>query len=1215
MTRLYHPSIKRMVLIVPPPFVEQRQFPPNTRIPEQVQTAYQRHEELFHRYFQFSPPVSSSLEAFNDWINMGLPYRIAAREIPLSDGRITFDPTSVQIESPSITLVQKGRIPDYPQLCREDQRTYSMSIYVTPYFVPNDGSAPRKLRQLYVGQIPVLLGSNADNLFKMTREEKLAYGECPNDPLGYCVIEGVERIVLIQEKLRNNRPLLYWDPKKSAALVKITCTHPRGTSQIIVREVLAKERKKKGMETLDLKTIEVAMAPLEKDKSIPVFSLYALLGMNDPNEMIGMVSEFIDPKNRKKAQFQLLTSLQHYLSLSTDPDEIAAELTRTRNASGKDETLIKRAIKETDGKTKTEIVAKLFADELFPLVPDYRQKLIHLSLLVARLVEYMIGVRQLDGRDSWSNKALITPAKAMAQLFDACWRLGLDTVAKDAKMGETPDHVLGRYKPDTVTVNFIKSFTQEKWGIANKAALKITDVLNRLSLMGTYIHLTRVTIPQKQTRKSKTMTIREVQQTQVGYICTSHTADGDACGITKHLASTCHISVERNPDILIEYFIPYLSGNRSDDHQSPLLVNGILLGWVNGPLFRDYCVGLRREGKIYYDTCIVLDQYDHMYVYTDEGRPTRPLLVVDPDGRPTIERKNLWDAPFNELVKEGCIEYVDAFEQEYIHLAMSLDRLEEYRTFTPQVIDYYEQTKQALEKLRQHVFPTEIKRGNETITIDSLMMAEAEMLRAQRLRKRTVRTHPFTHCEMDPQATLGIGASLMPNPEESAAPRRTYHANMGLQAMGIYSAQYQRRFDTTAKVLAFPTRAVVSTQVAEEIGMGINPSGMTITLAIMPWRGFNQEDGCLISQAAIDRGAFWYVKYTTLRITLKQEKDYHEEYMVPELRPSDDKTKFTKLDERGIIRIGSKIEHGDCLVARVRVAGLVKTPNYVFVGLGETGVVENLTISPNINKNRVITIRIRDVRRPMPGDKLASRYSQKATIGRVVPATDMPFPSDPRESPPDILLNPLCIPSRMTINKLLEVLTSRDAGLRGQIHLATAFRPFDIETLRASLHGYGFNPDSLVNLVDGVTGITIRTQIFSGPCYYGALKHNVLDKIQERGRGALSIVTHQPVAGRQRGGGGRVGEMERDNLIAHGGASLLQERTCYASDPYEVPVCTTCGTIAITKATHNTLICRNCGDEGKFGVVLIPYSTKRFMSLLTAIGIMVKMTFVQPKEE
>ena len=162
--------------VTPPPFVPQKQFPTDSSIPASVQTAYQRHAELFHRHFQYQPPISSSIEAFNEWVRVGLAQRLAARQIPLYDGRIVFDPASVQIETPQITLVQKGRIPDYPQLCREDQRTYGMNIYVTPYFVPDSVEPePHKLRQLYVGQVPVLLGSEADNLFCISPENSLKY--------------------------------------------------------------------------------------------------------------------------------------------------------------------------------------------------------------------------------------------------------------------------------------------------------------------------------------------------------------------------------------------------------------------------------------------------------------------------------------------------------------------------------------------------------------------------------------------------------------------------------------------------------------------------------------------------------------------------------------------------------------------------------------------------------------------------------------------------------------------------------------------------------------------------------------------------------------------------------------------------------------------------------------------------------------------------------
>lgn len=234
-----------------------------------------------------------------------------------------------------------------------------------------------------------------------------------------------------------------------------------------------------------------------------------------------------------------------------------------------------------------------------------------------------------------------------------------------------------------------------------------------------------------------------------------------------------------------------------------------------------------------------------------------------------------------------------------------------------------------------------------------------------------------------------------------------------------------------------------------------------------------------------------------------------------------------------------------------------------------------------------------------------SRYSQKGTISRIIPARELPrVASGPNKGMvPDIIVNPHSQPSRMTINMILEFLVSKAASIEGRYINATTFREFQNELTRAQnvLQDYGLDPGGKEDM-EFPNGRPIRMKIFMAPCFYQALRHHVVDKIQMRSRKAVKPETRQPVSGRKNEGGLKVGEMERDALISHGSSALLRERLCDVSDVYNLPICKKCGVIAITNHVDKIYKCSLC-EGSEIGIIRIPYVVKLLMFYLNAANI------------
>jgi hypothetical protein len=260
---------------------------------------------------------------------------------------------------------------------------------------------------------------------------------------------------------------------------------------------------------------------------------------------------------------------------------------------------------------------------------------------------------------------------------------------------------------------------------------------------------------------------------------------------------------------------------------------------------------------------------------------------------------------------------------------------------------------------------------------------------------------------------------------------------------------------------------------------------------------------------------------------------------------------------------------------------------------------------------------------PNIGDKFASRAGQKGTVGVLIREQDMPFTADGIR--PDIIINPHAIPSRMTIGQLVETLTGKVCTLYGAFGDCTAFLntgPKEKQFGRL-LVKEGYHSSGTQILYNGMTGEQIQSDIYIGPTYYMRLKHMVKDKINYRARGPRTLLTRQTVQGRANDGGLRVGEMERDGIIAHGISHFLQESMMIRGDEYYMAICNKTGTIAIynsmrnlfispmadgpIKFTGNLLNEMNIEKITRFGrsfsIVRVPYSFKLLLQELMTMNV------------
>ena len=368
--------------------------------------------------------------------------------------------------------------------------------------------------------------------------------------------------------------------------------------------------------------------------------------------------------------------------------------------------------------------------------------------------------------------------------------------------------------------------------------------------------------------------------------------------------------------------------------------------------------------------------------------------------------------------------------------------------------------------------------------------------------------------------------------------------------------------------------------------------GKNVFIAYLPWEGYNFEDAVLISENLVSKDIFTSLHLDYYQVEVQKTAAGLETITkdIP-LNSSKEIAQILNLDSRGIVQKGTWVKEGDYLVGKtsnVQLKGISaqyeklynaiiqreKLPvrNTSFrVPKGVEGLIVDVEILPPKQedivflapKNTILCVKLSLLQRRkiQVGDKIAGRHGNKGVISKILPIQDMPYLPD--GTPIDVVLNPLGIPSRMNVGQILECLLGLAGKYLNESYTVNLFdEKFGTEASRSfvysklyqaslkSKNSWLFEPEhpGKIKLFDGRTGVVFQQPVTVGYTYMLKLVHMVDDKIHARATGPYSALTQQPVRGRARNGGQRLGEMEVWALQAYGAAFTLQELITIKSD-------------------------------------------------------------------
>lgn len=588
-------------------------------------------------------------------------------------------------------------------------------------------------------------------------------------------------------------------------------------------------------------------------------------------------------------------------------------------------------------------------------------------------------------------------------------------------------------------------------------------------------------------------------------------------------------------------------------------LNGKFVGYVDSKdEFLDRIKSDRRSGVMSSNCNFNYNApLDQVHIESLRGRTRRPLIIVK-DSIPMLTEKHIKqlqkkEITWKDLVSQGVIEYLDAAEEENALVAF------DEKDLTPE----------------------------------------------------------HTHLEISPLCMLGLVTTLVPFGQYVQSARLSIGSKNQKHAIGFYASNFAVRMDMDVNLLHYPQVPIVKSIMHDLCDYDKHPSGQNIVIAVMCYKGYNMEDAIILNKGSIERGLG---RNSYFRPAIADELRYSggltDEICIPdkEIKGYKSEKDYKFLEEDGIVFPEAVVNEEDVIIGKTSpprflssledysLASNIRRESSVALRHGEQGVVDFVLITENEEGNKLVQVRIRDQRIPEIGDKFVSRHGQKGVIGLIVPESDMPFTAS--GVIPDLIFTPHGIPSRMTVSHLLEILAGKTSALAGRYIDGTTFDSEPEERIRKELLSMGFREDGTETMYNGITGDTFMVKIFVGSMYYQKIKHMVANKLQARARGPIQLLTRQPTEGRAKEGGLRLGEMEKDTLVAHGASLLLKER--FDSDKTVVPVCETCGLIAIYDSQKDKRYCPMCG-ESEVNDIELSYAFKLILDEFKSLGVYPKL--------
>lgn len=613
-------------------------------------------------YFNSNSVASSQIESYNQFVTFGMQKVIDSESIIEVPGyKLKFG--HVTLSSPQVVDEEQKCNHVYPMYARRRDLNYDCAILcdIIETFIDGDKEEEKIHYKTCLGRLPVMLNSSICNLSKLSEDEKINEGECPNDPGGYFIIKGHERVLVSQVRANYNH-ITVTEQKPGSKLKYIADMRSMSNEtnhSVLVKALLSNDER------------HITFMIPYVSEPIPAGIIFKGLGFNEDE-----IRALINIPNSRYVEYILRDCFIY--------DKMDA-----LNYIGE------RPVHTITDDKKIAYAEQVLLSEIFPhqgVSATPKEIGILLGTLLRHLILTESKKRLKDDKDNYANKRIDCAGILIQDIFRNLYKKYILFIRSQLeKRKQKPDIISIISKNNSFTKGFHSCFASGNWGIQKNASFVktgVSQVLERMTYCATLSHLRRLIIPIG--KEVKISAIRQLHPSQFGYICPCETPEGQKVGLVLNLALTSTITREV-PTVIVKKtlercksIIPTSKVKvKNIPNLVPIFLNGSIIGYTDD---EDETVDsireLRLKGELDKEVSVTYDPIDNMIkIFSDEGRLTRPLFTLN-NNRLNLEKGKKYK--WNSLIKRGIVQYLDSSEIENCVIAM------DQRILATQKSDYCE---------------------------------------------------------------------------------------------------------------------------------------------------------------------------------------------------------------------------------------------------------------------------------------------------------------------------------------------------------------------------------------------------------------------------------------------------------------------------------------------------------------------------------------------